>query len=73
MEGKRTIESAGSQITEHSKLGGNFVKTPKPQFIEQRYFFRDFRVKFFTQVKERLEKILSETPKPDITVTVQSI
>jgi hypothetical protein len=34
MEGKRTIESAGGQITEHSKLGGNFVKTSKPQFIE---------------------------------------
>ena len=34
MEGKRTIESAGGQITEHSKLGGNFVKTAKPQFIE---------------------------------------
>jgi hypothetical protein len=37
MEGKRTIESSGQQITEHSKLGGNFVKTAKPQFIDQRY------------------------------------
>lgn len=36
MEGKRTIESSGQQITEHSKLGGDFVKTAKPHFIEQR-------------------------------------
>ena len=41
MEGKRTIESSGQQITEHSKLGGNFTKTAKPQFIEQRYICRN--------------------------------
>jgi hypothetical protein len=38
MEGKRTIESTGSQITEANKLGGAFVRKAKPQFIEDRYF-----------------------------------
>ena len=37
MEGKRTIESKGQQITEHSKIGGDFIRTAKPQFIDQRY------------------------------------
>ena len=37
MEGKRTIESAGQQITEHSKLGGNFSPKQKSAFLEKRY------------------------------------
>ena len=37
MEGKRTIESKGQQITEHSKIGGDYIRTAKPQFIDQRY------------------------------------
>ena len=36
MEGKRTIESAGQQITEHSKLGGDFTVSKKGAFIDKR-------------------------------------
>lgn len=57
MEGKRTIESSGQQITEHSKLGGSFIKTPKPQFIEQRYRLYDAESNFSR--KSRNAKIRS--------------
>ena len=36
MEGKRTIESAGQKITEHSKLGGDFNGNKKGSFIDKR-------------------------------------
>jgi len=36
MEGKRTIESHGQKIEENVKLGGGFVETKKPAFIEKR-------------------------------------
>jgi hypothetical protein len=64
MEGKRTIESSGQQITEHSKLGGDFVKSGKPQFIEQRYSPRNAASNYSRRSRNARRRSWGRPPNP---------
>ena len=73
MEGKRTKEAEGPLISEHSKLGGNYLLKSNPDFLQARYTFASSRLKMFDHIKMKMTEAYEKADKPEIVITVNSL